>query len=154
LPVTALREFFADREPVDGRRKPIFHLVRPHIRYLADGRAVSVGDHLRGERQFEWRGIKITIGVQGIHYSSPESFPFAAFDDDLSPPPDDTDDLITAGDLGAILRRPIWRKRAVTFRKGNPTSSELQSPLANFGNKGYREYREEDLVGWTSRRTD
>jgi hypothetical protein len=60
--------FFKDRELVvneNGRRKRIFHIVRPHVR--ADGRAVKM--HFRGMRDFAWNGYRIVVTVPGLHHA-------------------------------------------------------------------------------------
>jgi hypothetical protein len=49
----------------NGRRKRIFHIVRPHVR--ADGRAVKM--HFRGMRDFAWNGYRIVVTVPGLHHA-------------------------------------------------------------------------------------
>jgi hypothetical protein len=59
--------FFQDRdiEVTDrGTRKPVFHLVRPHIR--KDGSAVKM--HFRGAREFTWAGYQVRITVPGFDH--------------------------------------------------------------------------------------
>ena len=58
------RHFFADRAldapAKDGKRKRIFHSVRPHDREVATG-VVPVRGHYRGIRDFFWNGCRIHI---------------------------------------------------------------------------------------------
>lgn len=59
--------FFKDRDlevNENGRRKRIFHIVRPHVR--ASGTAVKL--HFRGARNFIWNGYRIVITVPGLHH--------------------------------------------------------------------------------------
>jgi hypothetical protein len=56
--------FFQDRDVVltsSGRKKRIFHIVRPHIR--KSGEAVPM--HFRGLREFDWAGYRVSITVPG-----------------------------------------------------------------------------------------
>lgn len=56
--------FFKDRDivlNVNGRKKPIFHIVRPHVR--ANGKSVPM--HFRGLRKFTWAGYEVSISVPG-----------------------------------------------------------------------------------------
>ena len=56
--------FFQDRDielTDDGKRKRIFHFVRPHTRH--DGSTVKA--HFRGENEFNWAGYQIRITVPG-----------------------------------------------------------------------------------------
>jgi hypothetical protein len=56
--------FFQDRDielTDDGKRKRIFHFVRPHVR--ADGTQVKA--HFRGENEFTWAGYDIKITIPG-----------------------------------------------------------------------------------------
>jgi len=56
--------FFQDRDVAlgeDGKRKRIFHFVRPHTR--SDGSTVKA--HFRGEREFSWAGYGIKITIPG-----------------------------------------------------------------------------------------
>lgn len=59
-------EFFNDREDVivDGIKKRIFHIVRPHERQLVD-KTTLVHLHFRGLRKFVWNGYEIEISVPG-----------------------------------------------------------------------------------------
>lgn len=78
--------FFRDRETTvakDGRRKRIFHIVAEHERRLRSGRVVTVPEHYRGERFFQWNGWGVRIAapktqdwiyhpVEGEEYDGPE----------------------------------------------------------------------------------
>jgi hypothetical protein len=71
--------FFADRDyqlTEDGKRKRIFHFVRPHIR--SDGSTVKA--HFRGERSFDWAGYRITITVPGRDHLNIEDLDVGAID--------------------------------------------------------------------------
>jgi hypothetical protein len=71
--------FFADRDyqlTEDGKRKRIFHFVRPHVR--VDGSTVKA--HFRGEREFDWAGYHITITVPGRDHLHIEDLDVGAID--------------------------------------------------------------------------
>ena len=56
--------FFQDRDIYTtdtGRRRRIFHFVRPHVR--ADGKPIKA--HFRGQREFTWAGYDVLITVPG-----------------------------------------------------------------------------------------
>ncbi len=56
--------FFQDRDITlgeDGKRRRIFHFVRPHTR--VDGSTVKA--HFRGEREFSWAGYDVKITIPG-----------------------------------------------------------------------------------------
>jgi len=60
--------FFKDRNAavlVNGRRAPIFHIVRAHVRTMPDGTKKGIAPFFSGARQFYWNGHKITITVPG-----------------------------------------------------------------------------------------
>lgn len=56
-------DFFKDRDQVvvEGVKKRIFHIVRPHERVGSKG----VRMHFRGLRRFDWNGYKVEIAVPG-----------------------------------------------------------------------------------------
>lgn len=59
--------FFQDRDisvTQSGTRKPVFHLVRPHVR--KDGTAVKM--HFRGLRDFTWAGYRVHISIPGLEH--------------------------------------------------------------------------------------
>lgn len=72
--------FFKDRDdvldPGTGKKKRIFHIVRPHQR--ADGSTVKM--HFRGLRQFVWNGYRINITVPGKHHEFLPEFDLGAVD--------------------------------------------------------------------------
>lgn len=72
--------FFQDRDielTVDGKRKRIFHFVRPHTRH--DGSVVKA--HFRGEREFNWAGYQIIITVPGYHHFDMADMDIGAVDE-------------------------------------------------------------------------
>jgi hypothetical protein len=64
--------FFQDRDivlTVNGRKKRIFHIVRPHVRKNGD----VVPMHFRGLHDFDWAGYHVSITVPGRdHFFFPE----------------------------------------------------------------------------------
>jgi len=60
--------FFRDRDvtalATDGRRKRIFHIVRPHVR--ANGQVVKM--HFRGIRDFTWNEYKVHVAIEDLHH--------------------------------------------------------------------------------------
>jgi hypothetical protein len=124
LPIGAIKNFFADRDPGEGqrRRKPILHLRLGHDRYLHDGRIVTVGEHLAGERRFDWRGYEISIGAPGIHFPSPEGFKGDVWETGPGTepiPPDE--ELKPIGYIGKKLEDFTFRRpRRVRFHHGEP----------------------------------
>lgn len=133
LPVTALKDFFVDRDAGGERKKQIMHLRLGHDRTLADGRVVLVGEHLRGERFFTWRGYEVSIGVPGIHFPSPEGNNNALWvvGDPDAPLPAyvDRSKLISMKETGKRVRDVIWEPRRVPFRRGEPTERFHRSAL-------------------------
>lgn len=75
--------FFDDREEVwvDGIKKRIFHIVRPHERQLGDKTAL-VHLHFRGLRQFVWNGYQIEISVPGRDHLDFREFDVTAINED------------------------------------------------------------------------
>jgi hypothetical protein len=73
--------FFADRDYSlvgDGKRKRIFHFVRPHVR--ADGSTVKA--HFRGEREFTWAGYRVNIHVPGRDHLIIDDFDAGVVDEE------------------------------------------------------------------------
>lgn len=71
--------FFKDRDieiTQAGTRRPIFHLVRPHIR--KDGHAVKM--HFRGAREFTWAGYNVRITVPGLDHIDINEFDIGSVD--------------------------------------------------------------------------
>jgi hypothetical protein len=63
--------FFQDRDielTKGGRRKPIFHMVRPHLH--SDGHARKL--RFQGERDFTWAGYNVKIRVPGRDHAMNE----------------------------------------------------------------------------------
>ena len=101
--------FFKDRDVTvgtlteRGTRKPIFHIVRPHIRHT------KTGDHpvkmqFRGLTDFEWAGYKVHISVPGRdHYHLPE-FDVPSMMPGTRVP---KRDLVNASQLGDRLSRQL-----------------------------------------------
>ena len=67
--IKRMAHFFKDRDvklTVKGARRPVFHIVRPHVR--KDGAEVPM--HFRGLREFEWAGYHVSVTVPGRdHYT-------------------------------------------------------------------------------------
>lgn len=95
--------FFKDRDLtvlVNGRRKPIFHIVRAHRR-IVKGAETFVRTHFRGEKKFLWNGYGVRITVPGWHHLD-----LADFDAGAHHVSDDEDvkaDYLDMGDLGSRL---------------------------------------------------
>jgi hypothetical protein len=68
--VKRMAYFFKDRDvtvgtlTVGGRRRPVFHIVKPHMRRTKKGET-AVGMHFSGLKDFEWAGYGIHITVPG-----------------------------------------------------------------------------------------
>jgi hypothetical protein len=133
VPITALKGFFSDRDS-EGRRKPILHLIAGHDRHMSDGRIIEVGEHLRGERQFSWRGYDITVGAPGIHFPAPESWTKPVLvdgDPDAPLEPGQLKGMITVGQAADRWGRRIWDGRKVPIRKGQPQERYHNTTLPN-----------------------
>lgn len=70
--IKRMAHFFKDRDvklTVKGRPRPVFHVVRPHVR--KDGAEVPM--HFRGLREFEWADYRVSVSVPGRdHFLLPE----------------------------------------------------------------------------------
>jgi hypothetical protein len=75
--------FFKDRQPVilDGIKKKIFHVVRPHERVVGNV-STDVHMHFRGLRKFNWNGYDVSITVPGWDHSNWAMADIAAYDED------------------------------------------------------------------------
>lgn len=65
--IKRMSHFFRDRDvslTVKGARRPVFHVVRPHIRKTG----AEVPMHFRGMREFDWAGYKVSVTVPGLHH--------------------------------------------------------------------------------------
>lgn len=74
--------FFQDRDisvTEGGTRKPIFHMVRPHIR--SDGSAVKM--HFRGLREFTWAGYRVHISIPGLDHIDINDMDIGAVDEEF-----------------------------------------------------------------------
>jgi hypothetical protein len=78
IEVRRMAYFFRDRDVTvssvteGGRRRPVFHIVRPHVRHTKKG-ATPVKMHFSGLKDFTWAGYKIRITVPGRdHVHLPE----------------------------------------------------------------------------------
>ena len=98
--------FFKDRDTTalasDGRRKRIFHIVRPHNRFLASEKVTAVKMHFRGERKFTWNGYRIAITIPGRDALDLTEFNVSGIKDDV---PDGL--MLDGAGLGDFLRKEI-----------------------------------------------
>jgi hypothetical protein len=77
--------FFKDRDvtvTAAGTRKPIFHIVRPHVR--KSGATVRL--HFRGLKQFDWAGYNVKISVPGRDHLHLPEIDIGAIDGDRRAP--------------------------------------------------------------------
>jgi len=74
--------FFADRNitvrTLTGQKKRILHYVREFDRWVSDDRCVTVKGHLRGLREFTWRGSQCAILAPKFHRLDGDDFTCAA----------------------------------------------------------------------------
>ena len=75
--------FFKDRQPVviDGIKKKIFHIVRPHERVIGNV-STDVHMHFRGLRKFNWNGYDVSITVPGWDHANWAMADLSAFDEE------------------------------------------------------------------------
>ena len=75
--------FFKDRQPVfvDGIKKKIFHIVRPHERVVGSV-STDVHMHFRGLRKFNWNSYDVAITVPGWDHNNWAMADIAAYDID------------------------------------------------------------------------
>lgn len=75
-------DFFNDRDDViiEGIKKRIFHIVRPHERQVRNKTAL-VHLHFRGLRQFVWNGYQIEISVPGRDHVDVREFDLTVKDE-------------------------------------------------------------------------
>jgi hypothetical protein len=96
--------FFKDRDvvlTVNGRKKRIFHIVRPHVR--RNGKAVPM--HFRGLREFDWAGYKVSITVPGLHHFMLPEFDVGVENHDKPGPI--PRDLLGTKKIGSMLAKDI-----------------------------------------------
>lgn len=97
--------FFQDRDisvTQSGTRKPVFHLVRPHVR--KDGTTVKM--HFRGIRDFTWAGYDVHISVPGLDHADINQFEIGVVDEAGL---EDKAGMITLEQLGTELADHIRR---------------------------------------------
>jgi len=103
--------FFKDREihlTDSGRRKRIFHIVRPHSRL---GRFVKM--HFRGERLFVWNGYRVVITVPGRHHHHLNEFDVGLHDGAFN---SDMKNYVTTKEMAEKWKRHI--ERSEPYRVG------------------------------------
>jgi hypothetical protein len=103
--------FFKDRDyalTAAGRRKRIFHMVKPHVR--ANGEAVTFS--FRGEREFTWAGYDVAITIPGRDHPMVEEFNVPSLDSHWKKR---KKKYVTEGEIGRRFRSMI-RNHTFTFR--------------------------------------
>lgn len=102
--------FFADRDAsvnADGKRRRIFHIVRPHRRALANGGESYVKLHFRGERAFTWNGYGILVSVSGLHHTNVYEFDAGSIDVSAAKAKGDRRKCLSMEGAGAMLSRHL-----------------------------------------------
>jgi hypothetical protein len=135
IPIDHAKSFFADRLPEEegSRRKPIMHLRGAHLRKLAGGQFITVGDHLAGQRFFQWRGYDVKISAPGIHDPTPESLPDMILLEPGEAPPD-PDDTMSLKEMLSEAVPWMWdRSRRARFRRGLPVQAYSKDGLLSEG---------------------
>lgn len=132
--------FFRDREATafarDGKRKRIFHIVRPHPRHLKEqDKDTFVHMHFRGLRDFTWNGYPVHVTVPGWHHT--DLIEMTAPSRYIEPDAPVPTDLMDSAELGAFLAdtiagKPVSeddaRKRSVRAKlMGSTRSSEREA---------------------------
>lgn len=78
VPMKQTKDYFKNRDKTaltpSGKRRPIFHHVREFERTLPDGRTVTVKEHVRGLRTFDWNGYACAITAPKFHKWTTQSF--------------------------------------------------------------------------------
>jgi hypothetical protein len=129
LPLSYCKSFFADRHSNGKRRNALLHFVGEYTYVRANGKVVTVGEHLRGARHFTWRDYSIVLSAPGIHHPAPEALAAETLhDDDILPFPDKDLVLFSKG-AGNKVRDEINNRRKNPFRKGRPTHTYKVSNL-------------------------
>jgi hypothetical protein len=114
--------FFKDRDVAaasvteSGRRVPIFHSVRPHLRRTKKGE-VGVRMAFRGEKKFEWAGYSVEITVPGRDH-----FHLSEFDVGLESIPEHAPMRKDAIDTAGIAERLLGYMRK-GFSEWKPTGT-------------------------------
>lgn len=102
---TDTKRYFKDRDKQaltsSGKRRPIIHFVNEHDREVEPGKTVKVKEHIRGLRQFYWKGYECAVTAPQFHRWTSQAFDVAPeFEEDVAEVPKD---FITMDRMGAIL---------------------------------------------------
>lgn len=106
--------FFADRDLMvdeQGKRVPIFHIVRPHQREIGEGKTASVREHFRGARQFGWAGYDCLITVPGLHHHDWAACDIGALDKEAAKEMKIKSGLVSSEAFAKIIADDIEGKR-------------------------------------------
>lgn len=121
LPISSLKEFFRDRDTHGERKKPIVHFMPQHERRMSDGRIIEVGEHVRGNRSFMWRGYDITINIPGIDAPLPEAFtPGSWTVGENFPAVPHAEDLVPIKTAAKQIAKMQWDREPSKFKHGEP----------------------------------
>jgi hypothetical protein len=126
--------FFKDRDVTineKGSVARIFHIVRPHMRKLKDGRELAVKLHFRGLRTFQWGKYSVQVTVPGLHHMPLVEFT-PGMTDALALPPEERHDMITMKTVGEKLAEHIggvplaainWEDHTQSRERSAPTET-------------------------------
>jgi len=76
VPDNEAKDYFKGRNKVvnaNGKTRPIIHYVKAH-NYEFNGKTVSVPEHIRGLREFDWQGYRCTITAPKFHAFNSAAF--------------------------------------------------------------------------------
>lgn len=108
-------QFFADREKVksaSGRTAPIFHIVRPHLRTLKNGKQIGIKAHFAGVSRFTWNGFQINITVPGKDHVALSDANFGSYSEEtLSAVERENGDWVSIEEMGQKLATMVERSR-------------------------------------------
>lgn len=108
-------QFFADREKVksaSGRTAPIFHIVRPHLRTLKNGKKIGIKAHFAGVSRFTWNGFQINITVPGKDHVALSDANFGSYSEEtLSAVERENGDWVSIEEMGQKLATMVERSR-------------------------------------------
>lgn len=83
------KNYFKDRDKTivarDGKAKRIIHHVSAHERILKDGKTSPVKEHIRGIREFDWKGYHCAVTAPKFHMFNLVEFNVGAEDDEGLP---------------------------------------------------------------------
>ena len=72
------KRYFADRDKTvkttTGATKKIIHYVREHERKKANGGVTTVSEHIRGLREFDWKGFHCIVTAPKFHGATAAAF--------------------------------------------------------------------------------